>query len=65
VIRQQKLLQEFKAECADVKGYFGTLGPDTFRGPGFHQFDIALIKNTSNARRAPRAPAGNGPLILE
>ncbi|MGB7230100.1 MAG: TonB-dependent receptor [Candidatus Acidiferrum sp.] len=27
-------------------GVFGTLGRDTFRGPGFHQIDIALIKNT-------------------
>jgi hypothetical protein len=33
------------------KGYFGTLGRDTFRGPGFHQFDIALIKNTPFGRR--------------
>jgi hypothetical protein len=28
------------------QGRFGTLGRNTFRGPGFHQFDIALIKNT-------------------
>jgi len=33
------------------KGYFGTLGRDTLRGPGFHQFDIALIKNTPFGRR--------------
>ena len=33
------------------KGDFGTLGRDTFRGPGFHQFDIALIKNTPFGRR--------------
>jgi hypothetical protein len=33
-------------------GRFGTLGRDTFRGPGFHQFDIALIKNTPFGRRA-------------
>ncbi len=32
-------------------GYFGTLGRDTFRGPGFHQFDIALIKNTPFGHR--------------
>ena len=32
-------------------GRFGTLGRNTFRGPGFHQFDIALIKNTSFGRR--------------
>jgi len=34
------------------QGRFGTLGRNTFRGPGFHQFDIALIKNTSFGRRA-------------
>lgn len=33
------------------EGRFGTLGRNTFRGPGFHQFDIALIKNTSFGRR--------------
>jgi hypothetical protein len=33
-------------------GRFGTLGRNTFRGPGFHQFDIALIKNTSFGRRS-------------
>jgi hypothetical protein len=27
-------------------GVFGTLGRDTFRGPGFHNFDFALIKTT-------------------
>ena len=32
-------------------GRFGTLGRNTFRGPEFHQFDIALIKNTSFGRR--------------
>ena len=32
-------------------GRFGTLGRDTFRGPGFHNFDIALIKDTSLGRR--------------
>jgi len=32
-------------------GRFGTLGRDTFRGPGFHQFDIALIKNTPFGHR--------------
>ena len=41
-------------------GYFGTLGRDTFRGPGFHQYDVALIKNTPFGHR------GNGELgILE
>ena len=38
------------------QGVFGTLGRDTFRGPGFHQFDVALIKNTPFGRR------GNGEL---
>jgi len=33
------------------QGRFGTLGRNTFRGPGFHQFDIALIKNTSFGKR--------------
>jgi hypothetical protein len=28
------------------KGRFGTLGRNTFRGPGFHSGDIALIKDT-------------------
>ncbi|MGC1416860.1 MAG: TonB-dependent receptor [Candidatus Acidiferrum sp.] len=41
-------------------GDFGTLGRDTFRGPGFHQIDVALIKNTPFGHR------GNGELgILE
>jgi hypothetical protein len=33
------------------QGVFGSLGRDTFRGPGFHQFDFALIKNTPFGRR--------------
>jgi hypothetical protein len=36
------------------QGRFGTLGRNTFRGPGFHQFDFALIKNTAFGHR------GNG-----
>jgi len=28
------------------QGFFGTLGRNTFRGPGFKNFDIALIKDT-------------------
>jgi hypothetical protein len=36
------------------QGVFGTIGRDAFRGPSFHQFDIALIKNTPLGRR------GNG-----
>ncbi len=37
-------------------GVFGTLGRDTFRAPGFQQFDLALIKNTPFGHR------GNGEL---
>ncbi len=33
-------------------GRFGTLGRDTFRGPAFHNFDFALIKDTTLATRA-------------
>ena len=36
------------------QGRFGTLGRNTLRGPGFHQIDIALIKNTPFGHR------GNG-----
>jgi Carboxypeptidase regulatory-like domain len=32
-------------------GVFGTLGRGTFRGPGFRNFDIALIKDTPFGRR--------------
>ena len=32
-------------------GRFGTLGRDTFRGPDFHNYDIALIKDTPFGRR--------------
>ncbi len=32
-------------------GRFGTLGRDTFRGPGFHDYDIALIKDTPFGHR--------------
>jgi hypothetical protein len=32
-------------------GRFGTLGRDTFRGPGFQNYDIGLIKNTSFGHR--------------
>jgi hypothetical protein len=28
------------------QGCFGTLGRNTFRGPGFHNLDMALIKDT-------------------
>jgi len=39
-------------------GRFGTLGRNTFRGPGFHQYDISLIKNTPFGHR------GNGELSI-
>lgn len=38
-------------------GTFGTLGRDTFRGPAFHNFDFALIKDT------PFGARGNGELV--
>jgi hypothetical protein len=37
-------------------GRFGTLGRDTFRGPGYHDYDFALIKDTPFGHR------GNGEL---
>ncbi|HEV2469298.1 MAG TPA: carboxypeptidase-like regulatory domain-containing protein [Candidatus Sulfotelmatobacter sp.] len=33
------------------QGRFGTLGRDTFRGPGYHDYDIALIKDTPFGHR--------------
>ena len=36
------------------QGRFGTLGRDTFRGPGFHNFDMALIKDTPFGKRGNR-----------
>jgi len=33
------------------QGYFGTLGRNTFRGPGYRNFDIALIKDTPFGNR--------------
>ena len=38
------------------QGVFGTLGRNTFRGPGYHNYDVALIKDTPLGRR------GNGEL---
>jgi hypothetical protein len=38
------------------QGVFGTLGRNTFRGPGFRDFDLAFIKDTAFGRR------GNGEL---
>ncbi len=40
------------------RGRFGSLGRDTFRGPAFHQFDLALAKDT------PIGPAGNPERIV-
>src|SRR5216684_4528613 len=39
-------------------GRFGTLGRSTFRGPGFRDFDLALIKDTTFGHR------GNGELAI-
>jgi len=39
------------------QGRFGTLGRDTFRGPAFHNFDFALIKDTHLGTR------GNSELV--
>ena len=36
------------------QGRFGTLGRNTFRGPGFHNFDMALIKDTPFGKRGNR-----------
>jgi hypothetical protein len=33
------------------QGYFGTLGRNTFRGPGFRDLDMALIKDTPFGHR--------------
>ena len=33
------------------QGRFGTLGRSTFRGPGFRNFDVSLIKDTAFGRR--------------
>jgi carboxypeptidase family protein len=38
------------------QGRFGALGRNTFRGPNFHEFDMALIKDTAFGHR------GNGEL---
>jgi len=39
------------------RGVYGTLGRNTFRGPGLHNFDLALIKDTPLAERAGAARA--------
>jgi Carboxypeptidase regulatory-like domain len=39
------------------QGRFGTLGRNTFRGPGFENYDFAVIKDTALARRANTEPA--------
>ena len=33
------------------QGRFGTLGRNTFRGPGYHNVDLSLIKDTAFGRR--------------
>lgn len=33
------------------QGRFGSLGRDTFRGPSYHNFDLALVKDTEFGRR--------------
>ena len=38
-------------------GVFGTLGRNTFRGPGLHDIDLALIKDTALLERAGGARA--------
>jgi hypothetical protein len=42
------------------QGRFGMLGRDTFRGPGLHNLDVALTKDTEFARRS-----GNEPVTLQ
>ena len=39
------------------QGRFGSLGRNTFFGPGFHNLDIALIKDTTLGSRARSEPA--------
>jgi hypothetical protein len=38
------------------RGRFGMLGRDTFRGPGLHNFDVALTKDTEFAHHAAGEP---------
>ena len=38
------------------QGRFGTLGRDTFRGPGLHNFDVALTKDTDLVTRRGAEP---------
>ncbi len=38
------------------QGRVGTLGRDTFRGPGFHSMDVALIKDTEFAHHGAGEP---------
>jgi hypothetical protein len=39
------------------QGRFGTLGRNTFRGPGYSDLDMALIKDTTLSRHAGSEPA--------
>jgi hypothetical protein len=38
------------------QGRFGTLGRDSFRGPGLHNFDVALTKDTEFAHHGSGEP---------
>ena len=38
------------------RGVFGTLGRNTFRGPGYQDYDVALIKDTPFGRNSTRDP---------
>jgi hypothetical protein len=42
------------------RGRYGTLGRNTFRGPGYHNFDLALLKDTALGR----GPSGE-PMTLQ
>ena len=39
------------------QGRFGTLGRNAFRGPGYHNFDVALIKDTALGGRGGKEAA--------
>jgi hypothetical protein len=39
------------------QGRFGSLGRNTFRGPSYHNFDVALIKDTALGRRSSKEMA--------
>jgi len=39
------------------QGRLGMLGRNTFRGPAYHNFDFAVLKDTPLQRRSQREPA--------